>query len=72
MKEERAMALVGLYQWFEKNASERDFPRKCRERLQELQQGKDGKLQPFAPMLIWALTKRMRRLPHPPQRLPSQ
>ena len=72
LKEERAMALVGLYQWFEKNASERDFPRKCRERLQELQQGKDGKLQPFAPMLIWALTKRMRRLPHPPQRLPSQ
>ncbi|ERI84062.1 hypothetical protein BIFBIF_00270 [Bifidobacterium bifidum ATCC 29521 = JCM 1255 = DSM 20456] len=44
-----------------KNASARDFPRKCRERLQELQQGKDGKLQPFAPMLIWALTKRMRR-----------
>ena len=71
LKEERAMALVGLYQWFEKNASERDFPRKCRERLQELQQGKDGKLQPFAPMLIWALKKRMRRLP-PPQRLPSQ
>ena len=34
--------------------------------------GKDGKLQPFAPMLIWALKKRMRRLPHPPQRLPSQ
>ncbi|MBW3081723.1 hypothetical protein [Bifidobacterium saguinibicoloris] len=61
LKEEREWALQELYDWFEQHGCDKDFRQECASRLRTLQEGRNGRLQPFAPMLIMKLEQRMRR-----------